>query len=340
MTAGGVAAVATGIAGVHVAYSRMAVTYILLTTLVTVRSRFWSPGGSTSPGSRSALRRPQVAGRGCARPLVVVAWAVGLPASLWPRSTSWRSRSRHRSSCTRRGGVGLVGRAEHAGRVGSASSTTRSRGSRSPKLWNSRPGADRRRGRAPAVAIARRESTDRVLFSFVGAYWLCSFRSAPLLRPYVLPADPGARRPRRPLPPVGARDVAAPDRPVHVDGPGHEGADEDRHAGRCGRPRRARGREQAASRGPRPPASRRRARARAPDPLVPWPAPVILATARGQLRLGERRRRRPRPRRPRRLPRRRTRSTTRSLRSARLRLEPGGRLAGPWVALYQLPSGA
>ena len=194
MTAGGVAAVATAIAGVHVAYSRMAVTDILLTTLATVAlallvsSRLELAG--VAIGLATAAKWP---GAILLVPLVVVAWgrwdrllraaAVALAAFALAApfvfvhpgeaASDWWSVHEH----ARQGWLGF----EHDS-VSIIAFTGRLWDSLGPALIVAVAGL--------VAAIARRELADRVLLSFVGAYWFSLLPLGSHFDRYLLPLIP------------------------------------------------------------------------------------------------------------------------------------------------------
>jgi 4-amino-4-deoxy-L-arabinose transferase-like glycosyltransferase len=194
VTAGGVAAVATGIAGVHVAYSRMAVTDILLTTLVTAALALLVSGrlelAAIAIGLATAAKWP---GAIALVPLVVVAWgrwdrllraaafallAFALAAPfvlLHPGETAsdWWDVHEH----ARKGWLGF----EHDSFSWIAFTD---------KLWDSLGPVLIVAAVGLAVAIARRGTADRVLFSFVGAYWLSLVPLGSHFDRYVLPLIP------------------------------------------------------------------------------------------------------------------------------------------------------
>jgi 4-amino-4-deoxy-L-arabinose transferase-like glycosyltransferase len=194
MTAGGVAAVATGIAGVHVAYSRMAVTDILLTTLLTVALALLVSErldlAGVAIGLAAAAKWP---GAIALVPLVVVAWgrwdrllraaafallsfAVAAPfVFLHPgeAASDWWTVHEH----ARQGWLGF----EHDSFSWIAFTG---------KLWDSLGPALIVALVGVAVAIARRELADRVLLSFAAAYWLALLPLGSHFDRYVLPLIP------------------------------------------------------------------------------------------------------------------------------------------------------
>jgi 4-amino-4-deoxy-L-arabinose transferase-like glycosyltransferase len=194
VTAGGVAAVATGIAGVHVAYSRMAVTDILLTTLVTVALALLVSGrlelAGVAIGLATAAKWP---GAIALVPLVVVAWgrwnrlarsaalalgafALGSPfVFVHPHeaASDWWDVHEH----AREGWLGF----EHDSF--SAIAFTE-------KLWDSLGPVLIVAAVGLGVAIARRDLADRVLLSFVGAYSLSLLPLGSHFDRYVLPLIP------------------------------------------------------------------------------------------------------------------------------------------------------
>jgi 4-amino-4-deoxy-L-arabinose transferase-like glycosyltransferase len=192
--AGGVAAVATAVAGVHVAYSRMAVTDVLLTTLVTVAlgllvtRRFELAG--LAIGAATAAKWP---GALLLVPLAVAAWGqwrrvayagglalagfvVASPFAIVHLGTAasdlWRSLSRAR-----------------AGSLG-ADDGSFSAVAFSADLWDALGPALVVALIGLAVAVARRDRADRVLVSFVAVYFLALLPLDSHFDRYVLPLVP------------------------------------------------------------------------------------------------------------------------------------------------------
>jgi 4-amino-4-deoxy-L-arabinose transferase-like glycosyltransferase len=194
VTAGGVAAVATGIAGVHVAYSRMAVTDILLTTLLTVALALLVSGrldlAGVAIGLATAAKWP---GAIAVVPLVVVTWgrwdrllrsaafalvtfALAAPfVFVHPgeAASDWWSVNDH----ARQGWLGF----EHDSFSWIAFTG---------KLWDSLGPALIVAVVGLGVAIARRELADRVLLSFAAAYWITLLPLGSHFDRYVLPLIP------------------------------------------------------------------------------------------------------------------------------------------------------
>ncbi len=192
--AGGVGAVATAVAGVHVAYSRMAVTDVLLTTLVTVAlgllvtRRFELAG--LAIGAATAAKWP---GALLLVPLAVAAWGqwrrvayagglalagfvVASPFAIVHLGTAasdlWRSLSRART--------GSLGADD-----GSFSAVAFS-----ADLWDALGPALVVALIGLAVAVARRDRADRVLASFVAVYFLALLPLDSHFDRYVLPLVP------------------------------------------------------------------------------------------------------------------------------------------------------
>ena len=192
--AGGVAAVATAVAGVHVAYSRMAVTDVLLTTLVTVAlgllvTRRYELAGLVI-GVATAAKWP---GALALVPLAVAAWGqwrrlayagglalagfviaspfavvhVGEAASDW-----WRGLSRARD--------GSLGAGDDS--FSAVAFTSHLWDALGPALVVALIGL--------GVAVARRDSADRVLASFVAVYFLALLPLDSHFDRYVLPLVP------------------------------------------------------------------------------------------------------------------------------------------------------
>jgi hypothetical protein len=192
--AGGVAAVATAVAGVHVAYSRMAVTDVLLTTLVTVAlgllvTRRYELAGLVI-GAATAAKWP---GTLALVPLAVAAWGqwrrlayagglalagfvvaspfavvhLGEAASDW-----WRGLSRAWD--------GSLGAAD--GSFSAVAFTS--------DLWDALGPALVVALLGLAVAVARRDRADRVLASFVAVYFLALLPLDSHFDRYVLPIVP------------------------------------------------------------------------------------------------------------------------------------------------------
>jgi 4-amino-4-deoxy-L-arabinose transferase-like glycosyltransferase len=192
--AGGVAAVATAVAGVHVAYSRMAVTDVLLTTLVTVAlallvtRRFELAG--LAVGAAAAAKWP---GALVLVPLAVAAWgqwrrlayagglalasfAVASPFAVVhlgeAASDGWRSLSRAQD--------GSLGSDDDS--FAAVAFTNHLSEALGPALVVALIGL--------AVAVARRDRADRVLASFVAVYFLALLPLGSHLDRYVLPLVP------------------------------------------------------------------------------------------------------------------------------------------------------
>lgn len=192
--AGGVAAVATAVAGVHVAYSRMAVTDVLLTTLVTVAlgllvTRRYELAG-LAIGAATAAKWP---GALVLLPLAVATWG------------QWRR-------LAYAGGLALVGfvvanpfAIVHLGEAASDlwRGLSRARdGSLGPDdnslsavaftgyLWDALGPALVVALIGLAVALGRRDRADRVLASFVAIYFLALLPLGSHLDRYVLPLVP------------------------------------------------------------------------------------------------------------------------------------------------------
>jgi 4-amino-4-deoxy-L-arabinose transferase-like glycosyltransferase len=192
--AGGVAAVATAVAGVHVAYSRMAVTDVLLTTLITVAlgllvTRRYELAGLVI-GAATAAKWP---GALVLVPLAVAAWGqwrrlayagglalagfvvaspfavvhLGEAASDW-----WRGLSRARD--------GSLGVADDS--FSAVAFTSHLWDALGPALVVALIGL--------AVAVGRRDRADRVLASFVGVYFLALLPLGSHPDRYVLPLIP------------------------------------------------------------------------------------------------------------------------------------------------------
>jgi 4-amino-4-deoxy-L-arabinose transferase-like glycosyltransferase len=192
--AGGVAAVATAVAGVHVAYSRMAVTDVLLTTLVTIAlgllvTRRYELAGLVI-GAAAAAKWP---GALALVPLLVAAWGqwrrlayagglalaglvvaspfavvhLGEAASDW-----WRGLSRARD--------GSLGAADDS--FSAVAFTGHLWDALGPALVVALIGL--------AVALARRDRADRVLASFVAVYFLALLPLGSHPDRYVLPLVP------------------------------------------------------------------------------------------------------------------------------------------------------
>jgi 4-amino-4-deoxy-L-arabinose transferase-like glycosyltransferase len=192
--AGGVAAVATAVAGVHVAYSRMAVTDVLLTTLVTVAlgllvTRRYELAGLVI-GAATAAKWP---GALALVPLAVAAWGqwrrlayaaglalagfvvaspfavvhLGEAASDW-----WRGLSRAWD--------GSLGAADDSFSAVAFTSD----------LWEALGPALVVALIGLAVAVARRDRADRVLASFVAVYFLSLLPLDSHFDRYVLPIVP------------------------------------------------------------------------------------------------------------------------------------------------------
>ena len=192
--AGGVAAVATAVAGVHVAYSRMAVTDVLLTTLVTVAlallvTRRYELAG-LAIGAATAAKWP---GALVVVPLAVAAWG------------QWRR-------LAYAGGLALVGfvvaspfAVVHLGEAvsdwwrGLSRAQNGSLGAEDDSfsavaftghLWDALGPALVVALIGLAVAVARRDRADRVLASFVGVYFLALLPLDSHFDRYVLPLVP------------------------------------------------------------------------------------------------------------------------------------------------------
>ena len=191
---GGVAAVVTGVAGVHVAYSRMAVADVLLTTLVTVVLALLVSGRIELAGAVAGLavaaRWPGVL---LAAPLVVAAWgqwrrlayagglALGALVVASPfavlhageaASDLWRAHSR-----AREGWLGFENDSFAA--VAFAESLWDSLG---PVLLVAAAGL--------VVALVRRERADRVLLAFALVYYVALLPLEAHFDRYVLPLVP------------------------------------------------------------------------------------------------------------------------------------------------------
>jgi 4-amino-4-deoxy-L-arabinose transferase-like glycosyltransferase len=192
--AGGVAAAATAVAGVHVAYSRMAVTDVLLTTLVTVAlgllvTRRYELAGLVI-GAATAAKWP---GALVLVPLAVAAWgqwrhlayAGGLALAGFvvaspfavvhlgeAAADAWRSLSRARD--------GSLGTDDDS--FSAVAFTSHLWDALGPALVVALIGL--------AVALARRDRADRVLASFVAVYFLALLPLASHLDRYVLPLVP------------------------------------------------------------------------------------------------------------------------------------------------------
>jgi 4-amino-4-deoxy-L-arabinose transferase-like glycosyltransferase len=192
--AGGVAAVATAVAGVHVAYSRMAVTDVLLTTLVTVAlgllvTRRYELAG-LAIGAATAAKWP---GALVLVPLAVAAWA------------QWRR-------LAYAGGLALAGfvvaspfAVLHLGQAASdlwhgfSGARSGSLGGRDDSFSAVAFGGDLWDALGPAlavaliglgVALARRDLADRVLASFAAVYFLALLPLDSHFARYVLPLVP------------------------------------------------------------------------------------------------------------------------------------------------------
>lgn len=192
--AGGVAAVATAVAGVHVAYSRMAVTDVLLTTLVTIAlgllvTRRYELAGLVI-GAATAAKWP---GALVLVPLAVAAWgqwrrlayagglalagfAVANPFAVVhlgeAASDLWRSFSRARD--------GSLGAADDSFSAVAFSG----------ELWDALGPALVVALIGLAVAVARRDLADRVLATFVAVYFLALLPLDSHFDRYVLPLVP------------------------------------------------------------------------------------------------------------------------------------------------------
>lgn len=191
--AGGVGAVATAVAGVHVAYSRMAVTDVLLTTLVTVAlallvTRRYELAG-IAIGAATAAKWPGVL---ALVPLVVAAWgqwrrlayAGGLALAAFvvaspfvlvhpgeAASDVWRGLSRAQN--------GSLGPDDSFSAVAFTG-----------RLWDALGPALVVALIGLAVAVARRDFPDRVLASFVGVYVVALLPLGSHPSRYVLPLVP------------------------------------------------------------------------------------------------------------------------------------------------------
>jgi 4-amino-4-deoxy-L-arabinose transferase-like glycosyltransferase len=194
LVGGGVAAVVTGVAGVHVAYSRAAVADVLLTTLVTVVLALLVSGRIEAAGAVAGLavaaRWPGVL---LAAPLVVAAWgqwrrlayaggyALGAFVVASPfavvhageaASDLWRGLSRARD-----GWLGFEDDSFAA--IAFVASLWDSIG---PVLLVAAAGL--------AVAIARREAADQVLLAFALVYYVALLPVDAHFDRYVLPLVP------------------------------------------------------------------------------------------------------------------------------------------------------
>jgi 4-amino-4-deoxy-L-arabinose transferase-like glycosyltransferase len=192
--AGGVAAVATAVAGVHVAYSRMAVTDILLTTLVTVAlallvTRRYELAG-LAVGAAAAAKWP---GALALVPLAIAAWgqwrrlayAVGLALVGFAVASPFAVV--HLGEAASDGWRGLS-RAQD-GSLGSDDDSF-SAVAFTNHLWEALGPALVVALIGLAVAVARRDRADRVLASFVAVYFLALLPLGSHLDRYVLPLVP------------------------------------------------------------------------------------------------------------------------------------------------------
>lgn len=194
VVAGGVAGVATAVAGVHVAYSRMAVTDVLLTTIVTVALALLVSGrielAGVAAGLAVAAKWP---GAVLAVPLVVVAWGrwrrLGAAAALAlaafvvaspfavvhageAASDWWRV-----SSQARRGWLGFEDDSFSAVAF-------------TGHLWDALGPAVVVAAVGLCVAVALRATPDRVLASFALAYFAALLPLGSHFDRYVLPLVP------------------------------------------------------------------------------------------------------------------------------------------------------
>lgn len=192
--AGGVAAVATAVAGVHVAYSRMAVTDVLLTTLVTVAlgllvTRRYELAG-LAIGAATAAKWP---GALVLVPLAVAAWrqwrriayAGGLALGSFVVASPFAVV--HLGEATSDAWRGL----SHAlnGSLG-ADDDSFSAVAFTGDLWEALGPALVIALIGIAVAAARRDRADRVLASFVAVYFLALLPLDSHLDRFVLPLVP------------------------------------------------------------------------------------------------------------------------------------------------------
>lgn len=194
VVAGGVAAVVTAVATVHVAYSRTAVTDVLLTTLVTVALALLVSGrielAGLAAGFAFAAKQPGVL---LAVPLVVAAWgrwrrlagAAALALCGFAAATPfvlvhlgeaagdwWRVQSRVRA-----GWLGFEH--DHSAPVAFVD-----------RLWESLGPALVVAALGLVVALARRAPADRILASFALAYYLSLLPLGAHFDRYVLPIVP------------------------------------------------------------------------------------------------------------------------------------------------------
>jgi 4-amino-4-deoxy-L-arabinose transferase-like glycosyltransferase len=194
LLAGGVAAVATGIAGVHVAYSRMAVTDVLLTTLVTVTLALLVSGrlelAGVAAGLAVAAKWP---GAVLVVPLLVVGWGrwrrVGVALALagvafaaaspfalvhaGEAASDWWAVSTH----AREGWLGFEGDSFSAIAFGG-------------ELWEALGPALVVAAIGLVVALVVRGAADRVLASFALAYFAMLLPLGSHFDRYVLPLVP------------------------------------------------------------------------------------------------------------------------------------------------------
>ena len=198
-----VGAAAVAVATTHVAYSRMAVTDVLLTLGVTVRARARSsPAGSSGPGSRSASRRRRsTRARSRLVPVVVAGWG------RWRRARPGRRRSRSRAFALTSpfvlihagaawDDISRVQRLARAGWLGFEDDPVAPLAYLDPPLGGGRPARSSSRRRGSASRVWRRRRTDLVLLSFAVVYWLTLMPHQAHFDRYVLPLVPVARRPR------------------------------------------------------------------------------------------------------------------------------------------------
>ena len=196
-----VGAAAVAVATTHVAYSRMAVTDVLLTLAITcvlalaVEGRIeWAglavglAASAKYPGAIAPCPCSWPGGEGGARSagparLAVAGFALTSPFVLIHARRAWDDISRVQRLA--RGGLARV-----RGRPGRRRSPT-STGSGTPSARSCSS-----RASALVAALVRRTRTDLVLLSFAVAYWLTLMPQQAHFERYVLPARPGAGRPR------------------------------------------------------------------------------------------------------------------------------------------------
>jgi 4-amino-4-deoxy-L-arabinose transferase-like glycosyltransferase len=192
--AGGVAAVATAVAGVHVAYSRMAVTDVLLTTLVTVAlgllvTRRYELAGLVI-GAATAAKWP---GALVFVPLGVAAWgqwrrlayAAGLAFAGFVVASPFAVIHLGEAASDLRRGLSRA----RDGSLG-ADDDSFSAVAFASHLWDALGPALVVALIGLAVAVALRDRADRVLASFVAVYFLALLPLDSHLDRYVLPLVP------------------------------------------------------------------------------------------------------------------------------------------------------